>query len=107
MNNKTEASYEKWRNEQLKNPELRKLYEEEAARFNVSQKIKKLRESLGLSQRQLAKLTKTSQAAIARIENTNYEGHSLSKLNEIAFALHTRLVIDFVPIYKNKHKKSA
>ena len=59
-----------------------------------------------MTQQQLAKLTKTSQAAIARIESADYEGHSLSKLREIAEALGARLVIDFIPL-KRQHKKTA
>lgn len=107
MFKKTKSDFDLWFEEQMKDPEFRRLYEEEEAKFSVSQKIKKLREKLKMTQQQLAKLTKTSQAAIARIECADYEGHSLSKLREIAEALGARLVIDFVPLKKRKHKKSA
>ena len=107
MNNKTKTNFDIYFEEQMKDPEFRRLYEEEEAKFSVSQKIKRLREKLKMTQQHLAKLTKTSQAAIARIECADYEGHSLSKLREIAEALGARLVIDFVPLKKKKHKKSA
>lgn len=107
MVNKTKTNYDIWREENMKDPEFRRLYEEEEAKFSVSQKIKQSREKLGMTQQQLAKLTKTSQAAIARIESADYEGHSLSTLKEIAEALGARLIIDFVPLKKKRHKKSA
>ena len=107
MVNEIKTNYDLWREENMKDPEFRRLYEEEEAKFSVSQKIKRFREKLKMTQQHLAKLTKTSQAAIARIECADYEGHSLSKLREIAEALGARLVIDFVPLKKKKHKKSA
>lgn len=107
MIKKVKTNYDIWREENMKDPEFRRLYEEEEAKFSVSQKIKNLRERLDMTQEHLAKLTKTSQAAIARIESADYEGHSLSKLREIAEALGARLVIDFVPLKKRKHKKTA
>lgn len=107
MIKKIKTNYDIWFEENMKDPEFRRLYEEEEAKFSVSQKIKRLREKLKMTQQQLAKLTKTSQAAIARIECADYEGHSLSKLREIAEALGVRLVIDFIPLKKRKHKKSA
>ena len=89
----------------MKDPEFKRLYGEEEAKFSVSQKIRRFREKLGMTQQHLAKLTHTSQAAIARIESADYEGHSLSKLYEISEALGATLVIDFIPT--RNMKKSA
>ncbi|OGI19662.1 MAG: hypothetical protein A3B68_01460 [Candidatus Melainabacteria bacterium RIFCSPHIGHO2_02_FULL_34_12] len=89
----------------MKNPEFKRVYGEEEAKFSVSQKIRRFREKLGMTQQHLAKLTHTSQAAIARIESADYEGHSLSKLYEISEALGAKLVIDFIPT--RNVKKSA
>jgi ribosome-binding protein aMBF1 (putative translation factor) len=105
MSKKIKTNYDLWREENMKEPEFRRLYKEEEAKFSVSQKIKKLREKLGMTQQGLAKKVKTTQSAIARIESADYEGHSLSKLEEIAKALGAALVIDFIP--KEKIKKSA
>ena len=107
MVNRIKTNYDIWREENMRDPEFRRLYKEEEAKFSVSQKIRKLREKLRITQQQLAKLTKTTQAAIARIESADYEGHSLSKLRELAEALGARLGIDFVPQKKRKHKKTA
>ena len=105
MTKRKKTNYEMYFEENMKNPEFRRLYEEEESKFSVSQKIRRLREQLGITQQQLAKLTHTSQAAIARIESADYEGHSLSKLYEISEALGAKLVIDFIQV--RKIKKSA
>lgn len=62
----------------------------------IALKIRRLRESAGLSQRALAKLVGTSASAICRLEDADYEGHSLSMLRRIAAALGTRLDIRFI-----------
>jgi DNA-binding XRE family transcriptional regulator len=64
----------------------------------VARKIYDLRVKSGLSQRALAKLVGTTASAICRLEDADYEGHSLAMLNRIAEALHRRVEIRFVPI---------
>lgn len=70
------------------------------ARINddVARKIRELREEVGLSQRKLAELVGTTASVICRLEDADYEGHSLSMLNRIASALDRRIKIDFVPL---------
>lgn len=72
----------------------------EAARVNddVARKIRELREAANLSQRQLATLVDTQASVICRLEDADYEGHSLAMLNRIATALNQRLSINFVPL---------
>lgn len=48
-------------------------------------------------QTQLARLIGTSQPTIARLEDADYQGHSLSMLQRIAAALHRPLVISLGP----------
>lgn len=43
-----------------------------------------LRQQAGLSQKELAKLLKTSQQQISRLESASYEDHSLSMLRRVA-----------------------
>jgi transcriptional regulator with XRE-family HTH domain len=71
----------------------------EKARANdqVARKIVDLRTQAGLSQRQLAKLVGTTASVICRLEDADYEGHSLAILNRIAAALNRRVEIRFVP----------
>jgi len=77
-----------------------KLAEMERIRADnaVARKIHDLRVGAGLSQRDLAKLVKTSASAICRLEDADYEGHSLAMLNRIAEALDRRVEIRFVPM---------
>jgi ribosome-binding protein aMBF1 (putative translation factor) len=76
-----------------------RIAELEEARFNddVARKIRELREAAGLSQRKLAVLVGTTASVICRLEDADYEGHSLSMLNRIASALDRRISINFVP----------
>jgi ribosome-binding protein aMBF1 (putative translation factor) len=77
-----------------------RLAELSDARVNddVARKIRELREEAGLSQRKLAELVGTTASVICRLEDADYEGHSLSMLNRIAAVLNQRITIDFVPI---------
>ena len=73
----------------------------------VARKLIALRLSAGLTQRQLAKLVGTSASAICRLEDADYEGHSLVMLNRIASSLKRRVEIRFVPLAGGKALKSA
>jgi transcriptional regulator with XRE-family HTH domain len=64
--------------------------------YDIARKIRELRESAGLSQRAMAKLVGTSASAICRVEDADYEGHSLSVLRRIAAVLGKRVDIRFV-----------
>lgn len=71
----------------------------EAAEFEleVAQLIYNARTSAGLTQSELAKLIGSNQSVISRLEDADYEGHSLSMLRRIGDALGQRLKISFVP----------
>jgi ribosome-binding protein aMBF1 (putative translation factor) len=75
-----------------------RLADLEKARANdqVARKIVDLRTQAGLSQRQLARLVGTTASVICRLEDADYEGHSLAMLNRIAAALNRRVEIRFV-----------
>ena len=77
----------------------RRLAALEQARSNdhVARKLTALRIANGLSQRQLAQLIGTTASVICRLEDANYEGHSLAMLNRIAATLNQRVEIRFVP----------
>ena len=74
---------------------------------SVARKLMALRLSAGLTQRQLAKLVGTTASAICRLEDAEYEGHSLAMLNRIASVLKQRVEIRFVPVGQGKALKSA
>ncbi|MEX2171208.1 MAG: helix-turn-helix transcriptional regulator [Pirellulales bacterium] len=79
-------------------PERIAELEEARADIAVAAKIRNLRAKSGLSQRALAKLVGTTASVICRLEDADYEGHSLAMLNRIAAALDKRVEIRFLPL---------
>lgn len=73
-------------------------YEEVALNAEIARKIYGLRTKAGLSRRELAKRVGTSASAICRLEDADYDGHSLSLLKRIADALDRRVDIRFLPL---------
>jgi len=69
---------------------------EAEANDTVARKIYELRKRAGLTQQQLAKLVGTTTSVISRLEDADYEGHSLAMLRRIARALNTRVELRFV-----------
>lgn len=71
----------------------------ELARVNahVARTIYELRSREGISQKELAELVGTTQSVISRLEDEEYEGHSLGMLQRIADALNQRLTIGMKP----------
>ena len=67
--------------------------QEERVNADVAQMIYDLRTEAELTQSQLAELVGTTQSAISRLEDTDYEGHSLSMLRKVARALNRRLLV--------------
>ena len=78
-------------------PERIAQLEEQRASDEVARQIFSLRAKAGLTQKQLARLVKTSASVISRLEDSDYEGHSLSMLRRIAHALNKTVQIRFVP----------
>ena len=64
----------------------------------VAEMIHEARTAADLSQTQLAKLVGTTQSVISRLEDADYDGHSLTMLQRIAEALHRRLEVRMVPV---------
>lgn len=79
-------------------------YEEAVVNAEIARKIHDLRTKAGLTQQELALRVGTSKSAICRLEDADYEGHSLSMLKRIAEALDKRVEIRFLPA---KHLKTA
>ena len=78
-------------------PKRRQAFEEAVANREVAQRIYELREQAGLSQTELANRVGTTQSVISRLEDADYEGHSLAMLNRIAAAVERRVEIRFLP----------
>ena len=67
----------------------------EAARVHaeVARTICELRAEAGLTQQALASMVGTTQSVISRLEDEEYEGHSLEMLHRIATALNKRMTV--------------
>ena len=89
-------SYKKYKDEALKNPEIRKAYEENAVEFYVADQLIGARIKAKMTQEQVAAKMKTSQPAIARIENGE-KLPSLSTIMRYIEATQQRIVLDLRP----------
>ena len=79
-----------------KDLKLQHEFEEELAHREVARKIYQLRGGARLSQAELARRVGTTQSVISRLEDADYDGHSLAMLNRIAAAVERRVEIRFV-----------
>jgi ribosome-binding protein aMBF1 (putative translation factor) len=82
--------------------ELRDLIEKETINSAIAALIYRARTAAGLTQKQLADLVGAKQPNIARLEDADYQGHSLSMLQRIAESLNQRLDISFKPIQQSR-----
>ena len=82
-------------------PARLKSLEEARANEEIARKIQQLRTAAALTQAQLAKLIGTTASVICRLEDADYEGHSLAMLRRIAGALNQRVEIRFIPIRRS------
>lgn len=78
-------------------PKREKDLEEARVNARVARQIQTARTTAGLTQRQLADLIGTTASVICRLENDDYQGHSLSILQRIAAALEMRVEIRLIP----------
>src|SRR3970040_2072343 len=91
------TNFDRYLEEQLRDPVFTARFKRAGEAWDVALQITALRQKAGLSQKDLAKLLKTSQQQISRMESPGYEGHSLSTLRRVADVLHARVRIVFEP----------
>lgn len=91
------TNFDRYLEKQLQDPTFAARFKNTGEAWDVALQIATLRERAGLSQKDLAKLLKTSQQQISRLESPGYEGHSLSTLRRVARVLHARVRIVFEP----------
>jgi transcriptional regulator with XRE-family HTH domain len=75
--------------------ELKEMVEEESVYAQIATQIYDLRKRKGLTQAQLAELVGTTQSVIARMENSDYTGHSISMLTRIASSCGAKFRAEF------------
>ena len=73
----------------------------------MAQAIYDARNDAGLTQQKLADLVGTTQSAIARLEDADYNGHSLSMVQRIAAALGRRVEVKLIPVKRTARRTSA
>ncbi|MBK8605016.1 MAG: helix-turn-helix transcriptional regulator [Saprospiraceae bacterium] len=66
----------------------------------LATQIKVLREQRGLTQKQLAELSKMKQERICALEDVDYDAWTISTLRKLAHAFDTTLHISFIPFSK-------
>ncbi len=59
--------------------------------------VYEVRAQAGLTQERLARLVGTTASVISRLEDAQYQGHSLTMLKRIAAAVNKRVEIRFLP----------
>ena len=77
--------------------ELQEMIRDSLLNAQVAQIIYDTRKKANLSQKQLADLIGIEELIIAELEDSDYEGNSLSMLSKIAEALNQQLEIKIVP----------
>ena|SRR5438445_516633 len=83
-------------------PATRLEMEHEGERLDIAQVIYDARTAAGLTQTEVARQAGTTQPVIARLEDANYQGHSLRLLQRVAQALRCRVRVVLVPKSKTK-----
>ena len=86
-----------------KSQQMTDLIEQEQDNLDIARKIYELRIKAKLSQAKLARKVGTTQSVISRLEDADYDGHSLEMLRRIASALEKRVEIRFLPGHKLQH----
>lgn len=89
------TNYEKFKAEQLKDPELKKEYDALEVEYDIINQIIKTRLEQNLTQSDLAKKVGTAQSNISRLESGNYNP-SIEFLEKIAASLGKKLKVTFV-----------
>lgn len=80
-----------------KDPSLKEEFEKADRAGNIAFQIYNLRKKAGLTQIQLAKLVRTRQSNIARIESADYNGYTFKTLEKVTKALKAHLEIRIIP----------
>lgn len=92
------TALEQWQARVREDPDFRALEVEAAADLEVAELIYQARTAAGVTQKELGERVGTSPSAISRLEDADYEGHSLAMLRRVAAALGKRVVVRFVDL---------
>lgn len=90
------SEFKDFLNEQLKDPELKKEWEDLQPEFDVIRAIVDARISHNLTQKELAERTGINQADISKLENGT-RNPSLKMLKRLADGMDMTLKLEFIP----------
>lgn len=82
-----ERRYQEYWDKQMADPKFRAIYEQEAAKKELWLQLVEARQAAGLTQIELAKRLRVSQAQVARLEKRGYEDYTLNSLRRYVEAL--------------------
>jgi ribosome-binding protein aMBF1 (putative translation factor) len=74
---------------------LKQYIADEREHLDIAELIYNARLEAGLTQTELAKLVGTTTSVISRLEDSDYEGHSMNMLKRIASALGKNIRVEF------------
>lgn len=97
MKTKKTIKYKDYKEQALKDPELKLEYDALQPEFDIIELIIKTRKTLGMTQKDLSKTTGITQADISRIENGT-RNPSLEMIKRLARGMGMQLEIRFVPL---------
>ena len=98
------SQWDKFLEEQLKNPEFKAEYDALEPEFAIIQAMIDARSSAGLTQQQLSERTGIAQGDISRLENGN-GNPSLKTLKRLASAMDMNLKLEFTPKQSKNRQK--
>ena len=90
------SSYQEFRKELLKNPEVKAEYDSLEPEFNIIQAMIDARRNLNITQKELSERTGITQADISRIENGT-RNPSLEMVKRLAKGLGMQLKLELIP----------
>jgi len=93
--NRKAVDFQEYLNEQLRDPEFKRYYDEYGKQLEIAYQILQLRKQKGISQAELARKVGTRQSNIARMES-GQQNFSIETLNKIATVFKRELKIEFV-----------
>jgi len=89
------VDFQEYLQKQLKNPKLKKYYDEYGKQLEIAYQILKLRKQKRMSQAELARKIGTKQSNIARME-AGQQNFTTDTLQKIASALKRNLKVEFI-----------
>ncbi len=94
-NIKKSVDFQEYLNKKLRDPQIRKYYDEYDKQLEIAYQILQLRKKKGLTQSELAKKLGTKQSDIARME-AGEQNFTTDTLQKIASIFRCKLKIEFI-----------